>query len=466
MARSRSHALALARLLDDSGAALYALDDQRQLLYVSQPLVDWLGLSADALIPGECNYHSSGERNADAARAALCPPPEVFSGARRTAILRWASEQGAVRSRTVEFIPVPITGELSCAVLAVVGDADLAGDVDLTDGAEQTASSESDRLHELVAAYRREFAADHTLDHLVGPSPAIQRVRSQAHLAASAKTNVLIVGPDGAGKQHLAKAIHFSRGGQRPGTLLPLDCAALDPELLVSSLAAALKPSAVKLQSPATILLNHLDRLPVEAQPELLRLLRAASSQASLTATAGRPLEPLIAEGLIRRDLACLLSTVVIELPRLADRLEDLPALAQAFVEQINASGKKQISGLSPESLDLLATHPWRGNLHELAEIIRRAHAAAQSHLITPVDLPKQIRLAADAAIQPRRPEERIELPAFLAEVERELIERALARSKGNKSRAAHLLGLTRPRLYRRMVQLGLVDPNFKQADE
>jgi DNA-binding NtrC family response regulator len=461
MARSRGYALALARLLDESGAALYALDDRRQLVYVSEALANWLGIAADELVAGECNYHSLDQRTPDAARAALCPPPDVMTGHRRAGVLQWPSAEGNLRTRAVEFIPLPVGDETNYGVLAIVGDADL-----LEVQQQQMPLSEADRLHQIVADQRRELAGRYSLDQFFGASPAMLRVRSQAQLASGARTNLLIAGPEGTGKQHLAKAIHYRRGGDRPGTLLPLDCSALDSELLVSSLAAAVKSPAVKLQPPATVLLNHVDRLAVEVQSEVHALLRSAAAQASLTATTTRELEPLVAEGLMRRDLACLISTVVIELPRLADRLEDLPVVAQAFVEQVNGEGKKQLSGIGPDTLDALVAHPWRRNLDELSEVIRQAHAAAQSPLISIADLPKQIRLTADAIGQARPAEETIELPAFLADVERELIERALARCKGNKSRAAHLLGLTRPRLYRRMVQLGLVDPKFKQADE
>ena len=103
-----------------------------------------------------------------------------------------------------------------------------------------------------------------------------------------------------------------------------------------------------------------------------------------------------------------------------------------------------------------MAGYHWPGNLDELALAVREAHAQAAGTAITPRDLPKRIHLAADAARWPRRPDQPIDLVQTLQRVETELINRALERAKGNKSRAAELLGLTRPRLYRRLVQLGL----------
>jgi DNA-binding NtrC family response regulator len=103
-----------------------------------------------------------------------------------------------------------------------------------------------------------------------------------------------------------------------------------------------------------------------------------------------------------------------------------------------------------------LDAYAWPGNLDELARVVAEAHRRVEGPQVGAGDLPDRIRLAAEAAAYPPRPEETIVLDEFLAGVERELIRRALAQAKGNKAKAARLLGMTRPRLYRRLVQLGL----------
>ncbi|HPP52029.1 MAG TPA: helix-turn-helix domain-containing protein, partial [Thermoguttaceae bacterium] len=129
----------------------------------------------------------------------------------------------------------------------------------------------------------------------------------------------------------------------------------------------------------------------------------------------------------------------VIELPPLAQRREDIPLLAQAFVEQLNAQGRKQIRGFSSEALDRMAAYDWPGNLDELAQVVAEAYTKSEGPLISPADLPKMIHLAWEAAAYPRPIEETIVLDQFLKKIEQELLRRALRQAKGNKAKAARL---------------------------
>jgi DNA-binding NtrC family response regulator len=118
------------------------------------------------------------------------------------------------------------------------------------------------------------------------------------------------------------------------------------------------------------------------------------------------------------------------------------------------------MSGFAAEALDLLTTYAWPGNVDELVAVVRESHERATAGEITAPDLPKKIHWSLDAANHPARSDESIVLVEFMGRVEKELIARAMRRAKGNKSKAAKLLGLTRPRLYRRLVQLGLEQPD------
>jgi len=197
-------------------------------------------------------------------------------------------------------------------------------------------------------------------------------------------------------------------------------------------------------------------RLAHRGTAELARLVATQGFSFRVIGTARRSLMELARQGEYREDLAAALCTLLIELPPLAERRSDVPLLAQMFVEQTNARTDRQVAGLTAEALDYLAAYPWPGNVDELAQVIREAHGRAEGAEITARDLPPKLHLALSAAAHPRRPDETIVLDEFLARIERELVVRALARAKGNKTKAAKLLGMTRPRLYRRLVQLGL----------
>ncbi len=147
---------------------------------------------------------------------------------------------------------------------------------------------------------------------------------------------------------------------------------------------------------------------------------------------------------------------MVIEVPPLASRPEDIAPLAQHFVEELNAAGERQIGGFTSEALDRLAAYAWPGETIELADIVRSSYERAEGPLIGVGDLPKRLTYADDAQRHAPASLETIDLDRFLGEMERELLQRALAQAKGNKTIAARLLGLSRPRLYRRLVQLGL----------
>jgi DNA-binding NtrC family response regulator len=176
-------------------------------------------------------------------------------------------------------------------------------------------------------------------------------------------------------------------------------------------------------------------------------------------ATSRIALQRLVAKGKFRQDLAYALSTLTISLPPLKNRAEDIPLLAQHFLEKQNAASSRQFSGFAPAAMELLTAYGWPGNVEELEGAVLHAAQQATGFTVQAGDLPDAVHLGVHAAAYRPREEETIQLDAFLAEIEKELLERALRRAKGNKSKAAQLLGMNRQRLMRRLVQLGLAPP-------
>jgi DNA-binding NtrC family response regulator len=200
----------------------------------------------------------------------------------------------------------------------------------------------------------------------------------------------------------------------------------------------------------------EVDQLPAEAQAVLAGMLNISEFGLRTLATTSDPLLQLAGAGRFRLDLAFALSTLAIELPPLSARIDDLPLLAQSLLEDGNLDGERQLSGFEPAALDALRAFSWPGNIEELAEVVQSAAQCAAGPRVAFADLPETIRHWSQAATHPPRREERIVLDEFLQEIEKELLVRALAQAKGNKAKAARLLGVTRARVLRRADHFGL----------
>jgi transcriptional regulator with PAS, ATPase and Fis domain len=454
MARSRAIAAELARLLHSSAQPIYVLDDEQTLLFCNQACLDWVGRTAEQLHGQRCVYHGSADASGrDAVAAGLCPSPEVLAGRETLGVVASVDAQGRLRRRRARFVPLGGSPEDTVGLIALVDQNDLP---DAEPPAPEAGQTEAAWLHEQIRTFRHQAAARFHIDRLVGNSPAMRRVRAQVALAAQSEASVLIVGPTGSGRQHVAGTIHHAGRPQSPGSLIRLACSVLGADLIRSTVAALAGERGSADEPRGTLLLNDADQLPLEVQAETAKMLSSKSFPLRLIATARQPLGDLAAKGQYREPLASLLSTIVIELPPLAERRADLPLLAQLFLEEVNARGTKQVAGFSSEALDRLDGYAWPGNCDELAQMVGEAHRRAEAPYIAVGDLPERIHLATYAAAHPPRLEQSIVLDDFLRRIERELISRALARAKGNKTKAAKLLGMTRPRLYRRLVHLGL----------
>jgi DNA-binding NtrC family response regulator len=458
---------------------LYLLDEQRRIVFANQAACDWLEVVAGDVLGRVCRYQS-GDANPPAALVdSLCPPPEAFHGQKSTGTICRQTVAGRLEQRRADFIPLAGEGERWVGVLVIVRDGALSTDDQSSDEVQQRDGHESRRLHDSIRRFRSETARWHHAERLVGQSPAMVRVREQIKLASSGKGTVLIVGSPGIGRQHVARAIHAATAQQHPnlcdqgtgqdesvtdskaenplGAFVPVSCSVLPPELLWSTVAALSNRCRRALSGPvSTLLLADVDQLAPEIQPEFNRWFAEVPPNLRVISTSRELLESVSERGNLRADLAQRLSTLVIQLPPLADRREDIPLLAQMFLEDLNAQGGKQLRGFKLEAMDRLVLYDWPRQADELATITRQAFAQAEGFEITPGDLPKQLRLAAEAVRFSRQSPESIDLEKFMARVESELIDRALRQAKGNKSQAARLLGMTRPRLYRRMEQLGL----------
>lgn len=454
MARKRSTANALKQLLSASSLPIFVLDDQRRIVFANDACCRWVDVVEEDLVGQRCDYHSAPRSaTAEDAASGLCPPPEVFTGVRMTAEVSYRSATGTLERRLAEFIPLQWTGGELAGVFVIVEATLSWGGVLQPTAAEPTPSE----LHQTLRKLRHELGQYFRVDHLVGESEELHRVRAQVLLASDSKTHVVVIGNHGSGSETVARAIHYGDSTEEQVPVLPLASELFDGDLLRSTITAFMSRERAKWEAmtPSILLLNA-DLLATDAQQELLELLHLPQCNLRIIATTCQSLLQLAARDGFSNDLAFRLSSLVIELPPLVSRVRDLPLLAQQFLEEVNRQEGRQLSGLSPEAIDCLAAYPWPGDIDELRDLIQESAAVAEGPQITVADLPAVFHQAIQPASSTVSAFKPVEMDEFMAEVESRLICETLEAAKGNKAQAARWLGMSRARLLRRIQYLGL----------
>ncbi|MCZ8920550.1 sigma-54-dependent response regulator transcription factor ZraR [Escherichia albertii] len=295
---------------------------------------------------------------------------------------------------------------------------------------------------------------------MVGKSAAMQHLLSEIALVAPSEATVLIHGDSGTGKELVARAIHAS-SARREKPLVALNCAALNESLLESELFGHEKGAFTGADKRregrfveadgGTLFLDEIGDISPMMQVRLLRAIqerevqRVGSNQTipvdvRLIAATHRDLAEEVNAGRFRQDLYYRLNVVAIEVPSLRQRREDIPLLADHFLQRFAERNRKAVKGFTPQAMDLLIHYDWPGNIRELENAVERAVVLLTGEYISERELPLAIAstpipLAQSQDIQP------------LVEVEKEVILAALEKTGGNKTEAARQLGITRKTL-------------------
>ncbi|MBI2506109.1 MAG: sigma-54-dependent Fis family transcriptional regulator [Candidatus Latescibacteria bacterium] len=301
----------------------------------------------------------------------------------------------------------------------------------------------------------------HGFHSLVGSSPAMLKVYETLGVVCPSDCTVLICGETGTGKERVAEAIHYN-GPRKQGPLVKVSCATLSRDVLESELfghvrgaftgAIADKKGRIEAADKGTVFLDEVDDIPLESQVKLLRILECQEFERvgeSLTrradirviAATKADLRERVAQGRFRDDLFYRLNVVPIHLPPLREHREDLPLLIAHFIEYFaRQPGSEARLDLTPDALSFLLDYPWPGNVRELKNLVERLLVIRRGGIVRAEDLPGEIRF-------PKLGE--LSVPAgatfdqVIASVERRLIQDALERAKGNKTKAAEFLGMT-----------------------
>jgi two-component system, NtrC family, response regulator HupR/HoxA len=329
----------------------------------------------------------------------------------------------------------------------------------------------NERLRVENARLKREVKGRYRFAEIVGASPALERTLALVERVADGDTTVLVTGETGTGKELVARAIHYN-GPRADKAFISVNCADFGAEMLGSELfghkrgsftgAIEDRQGLFKAADGGTIFLDEIGDCPESVQTRLLRVLdqgeirrvgddRPMHVDVRVVAATNRDLAADVQAGRFRKDLFFRLNVVNVRLPPLRERRDDIPLLAEHFLAQLTEAKGKRVLGFTPETLGVLCTHPFDGNVRELANIVQRAYALADpDSYVTPDLLPDG--LAVDLAPA----EEGGGLRATIERFEAQLIRDALSRNDGNQTRTATELGFSRRGLIDKLQRYGI----------
>jgi len=338
---------------------------------------------------------------------------------------------------------------------------------------------ESSSLRREVRHLRSEQQKRYGLSNIVGQSAAMLEVFELIEkIARSQASTVLITGESGTGKDLVAKAIHYA-SDRANAPFMNITCSALPETLLESELmghergsftdARSLKKGLFELADAGTLFLDEIGDMGVLLQAKLLRFLQEKTFKrvggvkditvdVRIVAATNRDLTKAVKEGRFREDLYYRLKVIPINLPTLRERKEDIPHLVNAFIDTFNQEFKKTTKSVSEEAMDRLKAYSWPGNVRELRNVVERAMILENKSELGLRDLPREIRDPSHDANQMVPDGFRLPDGGFpLKNIENEMVRQALDKSRGNQTRAAKLLSISRDALRYKMKKYGLL---------
>jgi two-component system response regulator PilR (NtrC family) len=323
---------------------------------------------------------------------------------------------------------------------------------------------EKKRLRQENVLLKRELRQRNSLDNIIGRSPQMHAVYQMIETVAATASTVLITGESGTGKELVARAIH-SMSNRATAPFVSINCGAFTETLLESELFGYMKGSFTGAQSNrkglfeaaegGTIFLDEIGETTPAMQVKLLRVLQERSIRrvggleeiavdSRVVAATNRDLSQMVEDGTFRNDLYYRISVIPIEMPPLRARCSDIPDLVRHFLVKYSRAAGRGPLDISEEAIRYLEGYDWPGNVRELENTIERAVALEPTSCVMPERLPERI-----IKYKPRTisefdlPEEGIDLEAYLAQLEKDYIIRALQRTSGNQTRAAEILNMS-----------------------
>lgn len=438
-------------VLADSQSSVCVLDGERRIRFFSpgmEQLTGWTATEVEGLACTRGIADSGAE--VDLLAASLLPAMPVLEGAIESLNTVLPRKNGTSVKVQLTFVPVQ----------------DAAGSVNRIivhcDSRKRTITTQpslSQQLHAEVTALRIEFRRRFSAESFVGKCPEVRRALEQAELLRASSAGYTIVGPSGSGRRHFARMVHAT-GAHSEQSLVALDCRLLTAEQVVMALRNLRQLGEQETAShkqTGTLLFVDAHRCPREVQSWVLENMQEQLREARLVATSEVDLKVTVGEGWMLPEFHELLNTLHVELPALHRRGDDVSLLAQHFIMESRRSQETSAESLSFEVLREFQFYRWPGNVRELQSVILQACQNSFETELVMDDIPFAFKAGQEAQSLPPVPSTAEQsLESILRKFEIDVLQQTLEASGGNKAEAARRLGLTRPKLYRRLKTLGL----------
>ncbi|MEO2016206.1 MAG: helix-turn-helix domain-containing protein [Fuerstiella sp.] len=438
--------------LSGSASAICVLDAERRIRFFSPGMQQQTGWTADEVEGLVCEFATESATPLDLLISTLAPSSDVLNGMGQTVRAVLPHSSGTSSKTWLNFVPIQDETGTVTRIIVACGDADTKS--------ETSNKSFSLQLHAEVTALRLEFRKRFSDQSFVGQSPAIRKAVDQAELLKNSTCGYSIVGPSGSGRRHLSKMIHVA-GEHQEYSFVALDCRLLTEVQVLDNLRRLRslvdeKGSAAHRRT-GTLLLVDADHCPREVQQWLLENLADEATGVRLAATSLKSLIAAETTDWLIPEFRDLFSTLQIELPALHERGNDVSLLAQFFIEEYRQTMQTSAESITAETQTELLFYRWPGNVRELQQVMYDACQNCFAVQLRPEDLPFAFRAGMSAQEMPATPLEGMSsLESILERFEVEVLLKTLAACDGNKAEAARRLGITRPKLYRRLKTLGM----------
>jgi two-component system response regulator PilR (NtrC family) len=325
----------------------------------------------------------------------------------------------------------------------------------------------SKNLETEVRILKKELVKEYSFQNMIGNSPAMHAIFDLIKRVSQAPTNVLITGESGTGKEVVAKAIHYN-GPLKDKPFVTINCGAIPENLMESEMfghkkgsftgAITDKVGLFEVADNGTLFLDEVGELPLTIQVKLLRaiqerIIRRVGAtddmkvDVRIIAATNRNLEDMVAKGTFRQDLFYRLNVINIKTPSLRERQDDIPLLANHFLQKYNEKLNKSIASISTEAMNILKGYSYPGNVRELENMIERTVALESGSTILPESLPPMVNTSSGRKMASSNEieigESGLDLDKVMGQIEKELLVKAIHTAGGVKKKAAKLLNIS-----------------------